>query len=68
MVERDDRHCVAFEMKLSSVVDDADVKHLLWLRETIGDDLLDAAVITTGPHAYRRRNGIDVVPEALLGK
>jgi hypothetical protein len=27
----------------------------------------DAAVITTGPHAYRRPDGIAVVPAALLG-
>ena len=30
-------------------------------------DLLDAAVITTGPYAYRRRDGIAVIPAALLG-
>jgi hypothetical protein len=30
---------------------DADVRHLLWLREQVGDDLLDAAVITAGDHA-----------------
>jgi len=37
------------------------------LRREIGDDLLDAAVITTGPQAYRRRDGIAVIPAALLG-
>lgn len=34
---------------------------------TIGDELLDAIVVTTGPEAYRRRDGIGVVPAALLG-
>jgi predicted AAA+ superfamily ATPase len=67
IVERKDRRCVAFETKLSGTVLDADVKHLHWLRERIGDDLLDAAVVTTGPHAYRRSDGIAVVPAALLG-
>jgi uncharacterized protein len=43
------------------------VQHLLWLREQIGDDLLDSLVIHTGPQAYRRQDGIAVVPAALLG-
>jgi uncharacterized protein len=43
------------------------VQHLLWLREQIGDDLLDSLVIHTGPQACRRQDGIAVVPAALLG-
>ena len=39
----------------------------LWLREQIGEDLLDAVVINTGPQAYRRTDGVAVVPAALLG-
>lgn len=67
IVERCDRRVVAFETKVATVVGDTDVKHLLWLRERLGSDLLDAAVITTGPEAYRRADGIAVVPAALLG-
>jgi len=44
-----------------------DVKQLLWLREQLGDQVVDAAVLTTGEHAYRRRDGIAVVPLGLLG-
>jgi uncharacterized protein len=58
---------VAFEVKLGRTVADADVRHLLWLREQLGDDLLDAVVLTTGAEAYRRSDGIAVVPLALLG-
>ena len=58
---------VALEVKLSATVSDADVRHLLWLRDRLGDELLDAAVITTGGYAYRRPDGIAVVPAALLG-
>jgi hypothetical protein len=29
-------------------------------------DLLDAVVVTTGPAAYRRPDGVAVVPAALL--
>ncbi len=67
IVERADQRVVAIEVKLSGSVENSDVKHLLWLREQIGDDLLDAAVIHTGPQAYRRKDGIAVVPAALLG-
>lgn len=67
IVERSDQRVVAIEMKLSSSVSDDDVRHLLWLQEQIGGDLLDAVVVTTGSHAYRRRDGIAVVPAALLG-
>jgi uncharacterized protein len=67
IIERPDQRIVAFEVKLSGSVDDSDVKHLLWLRERIGDDLLDAAVITTGRRAFRRKDGVAVIPAALLG-
>ena len=67
VVERDDGRAVAIEVKLSTVVTDADVRHLLWLRERMGEDLLDAIVVTTGRYAYRRPDGIGVVPAAALG-
>lgn len=57
----------AFEVKLDRTVDDKDVRHLLWLRERMGGELMDAAVIYTGQYAYRRPDGIAVVPLALLG-
>lgn len=58
---------LALEVKLSATVGDDDVRHLHWLRSQIGDALRDAVVITTGSNAYRRRDGIAVVPHALLG-
>jgi uncharacterized protein len=67
IVERPDAAIVAIETKLSDTVTDADVAHLLWLRNQIGDRLLDAIVVYTGALAYRRRDGIGVVPLALLG-
>jgi predicted AAA+ superfamily ATPase len=67
IVEGSDRRVVALETKLSRAVEDADVRHLVWLRDRIGDRLADAAVITTGDYAYRRHDGIAVVPLALLG-
>lgn len=67
IVERADQRVIGIEVKLGGSVGDDDVKHLLWLREQIGADLLDAVVIHTGPQAYRRPDGIAVVPAVLLG-
>lgn len=67
IIERADQRVVAIEVKLGAEVTDSDVRHLTWLREQIGDDLLDAIVVNTGQQAYRRRDGITVVPAALLG-
>ncbi|MGD0453534.1 MAG: DUF4143 domain-containing protein [Solirubrobacteraceae bacterium] len=67
IVERRDGRVLAIEAKLAAVPDDRDVRHLHWLARQIGSDLLDAVVITTGPYAYRRPDGIAVVPAALLG-
>ena len=68
IVERPNGDVVALEVKLSALVDDTDVRHLHWLRQKLGGRLVDAAVITTGPVAYRRNDGIAVVPAALLGR
>jgi uncharacterized protein len=67
IVERRDRRVLAIEIKLSRDVTDADVRHLRWLQERVGPDLLDALVVTTGGAAYRRPDGIGIVPAALLG-
>jgi predicted AAA+ superfamily ATPase len=67
VVQRDDQRVVALEVKLAPTIDDTDITHLTWLHNRLGDDLLDTAVITTGTHAYRRRDGIAVIPAALLG-
>lgn len=61
------RRTVAVEVKLSASVSDADVRHLHWLRERMGEHLTDMVIVTTGPTAYRRADGVAVVPAALLG-
>ena len=67
IVIRDDGRVVAIEVKLGGTVDDGDVRHLHWLGQRLGSDLLDAIVVNTGPFAYRRSDGIAMVPAALLG-
>jgi predicted AAA+ superfamily ATPase len=66
IVQRGDK-IVAIEVKMSLAIEDNDVKHLKWLRGKLGERLTDAVVICTGPLAYRRDDGIAVVPGALLG-
>ena len=68
IVERQsDGSLVAIEVKLSASVDETDVRHLHWLQGELGAQLADAVVLTTGEQAYRRRDGIAVVPLGLLG-
>ncbi len=66
IVQRGSR-ILALEVKLGRVPDDRDVRHLLWLQKELGEDLADAVVVSSGPAAYRRPDGIAVVPAALLG-
>jgi uncharacterized protein len=67
MVQRGDGRVVAIEVKLKRTVHDRDCEHLNWLKSKIGDELLDALIVTTGEAAYRRPDSIGVVPAALLG-
>ena len=67
IVERADGRVVAIEIKFAQTPSDNDVRHLRWLQKAIGEELLDAVVISTGRDAYRRPDGIAVVPAALLG-
>ena len=46
---------------------DRDVKHLFWLCDQLGDKVKDLVVVSTGPTAYRRGDGVAVVLLVLLG-
>lgn len=58
---------LGIEIKLATAVVDRDVRHLHWLRQQLPDDVVDLVVLTTGSAAYRRPDGVAVVPLALLG-
>lgn len=66
IVEKDGR-ALALEVKLTATPRIDDTAHLRWLAQRLGSDLADAVIVTTGRHAYRDKNGIAVVPAALLG-
>lgn len=67
VVEGFDGRVLGIEAKLAPAVTDADVRHLRWLRDQMPDRVVDLVVVTTGTTAYRRPDGIAVVPLALLG-
>ena len=47
-----DGRLVGIEVKLTTAPGDADVRHLLWLRETVPERVADLVILTTGRHAY----------------
>ncbi|ROO62714.1 hypothetical protein EDC02_4702 [Micromonospora sp. Llam0] len=67
IVQHADGRVLGVEVKLADRVEDADTKHLHWLRDRIGKEVIDGVVVYAGEHAYRRRDDIAVVPLALLG-
>jgi predicted AAA+ superfamily ATPase len=67
VVEAGPDRVVAIEVKLAESVGDGDVRHLNWLRDQIGARLINRVIVTTGSRAYRRSDGVAVVPLALLG-
>ncbi|AKU14881.1 ATP-binding protein [Luteipulveratus mongoliensis] len=66
VVIRDDGKVLAIEIKLASTITDQDTKHLRWLTEQLGERVLDTIIVNTGTSAYRRRDGIGVVPLGLI--
>lgn len=67
ILHSDDGRVLAIEVKLASSIGDGDARHLNWLHDALGAQLVDKVVVTTGADAYRRRDGVAVVPLALLG-
>jgi uncharacterized protein len=62
-----DGHVLAIMVEPERDVSRESTRPLLELADRIGDVLADMIVITAGPRAYRREDGIAVVPAALLG-
>lgn len=67
ILQRADLRVVAVEVRLSAIVRPNDVTHLNWLEHEMPDTVIDKVLLNTGPQAYRRRDGVAVVPLALLG-
>ena len=67
IVVRPDRRVLAVEVKLAATVRPADVRGLNWLATQAPDMVVDKVLLNTGTIAYRRPDGVAVVPLALLG-
>ncbi len=67
IVEGADGTVLGIEVKLAGSVSDSDVRHLRWLRDQIPGRVANLVVITTGPQAYVRADGVIVLPLAMLG-
>jgi len=67
IVERPDSRVLAIEVKLSGQVRPSDVRTLNWLDNEIGGKVLDKLIVNTSDRAFRRPDGVAVVPLALLG-
>ena len=61
-----DQSIVAIEVKMSSTVSSEDVSHLNWFAEKVGERVQEKIILTTGDTAYRRKDGVLVVPAALF--
>lgn len=68
IIERPDRRILAVEVKTAAVATDEHAKHLNWLMQQWPERVIDRVIINTGQRAYRRPDGVAVVPLALVGE
>ncbi len=66
IVEYADGSVAAIEIKAGSTPTAHDARHLLWLRDILGDQLVAALVLHTGPHRFRVADHVDAVPISEL--
>lgn len=67
VVVKADQRVLAIEVKLAQDPSDSDTKNLHWLKNKLGNEVVDLVIVNAGPYAYRRADGIAVIPAALLG-
>lgn len=66
IAEAADGRIVAMEIKASAAPSRHDARHLVWLRERLGDRLVAAIVFHTGPRPFRLDDGVHALPIASL--
>ena len=62
IVENPDGRVLALEIKATASPTRSDARHLLWLRDTIGDRFVAGAVLHTGPDAFQLDDRILAIP------
>ncbi|MCL2490212.1 MAG: DUF4143 domain-containing protein [Propionibacteriaceae bacterium] len=57
---------VGLEVKVAGHVDLGDAKHLVWLKDQLGDDFVCGVVLHTGPGSYRLADRVFAVPISTI--
>ena len=66
VLEANDGRVVAIEVKASSAPDRETARHLLWMRDQLGDDLVAGVVFHTGPRIFRFDDRVIALPICAL--
>lgn len=66
LAEAPDGRVLAIEVKAGSAPDLASAHHLIWLRDTLGEELVAGVVFHTGPTAFRLAERIWALPVSVL--
>lgn len=66
IVELANGRIIAIEIKAASAPSRSDARHLIWLREQLGDRVLAALVLHAGPHLYPLDDEVYAVPICSL--
>jgi uncharacterized protein len=66
VAERSDGRVIAIEVKATAAPRIDDARHLLWLREKIGDRFVAGIVLHTGPRPFHHELGISFLPISTL--
>jgi predicted AAA+ superfamily ATPase len=62
VVELDSDRVLALEFKATAAPSGNDARHLIWLRDELGERFVAGAVMHTGPHAFQLADRILAVP------
>ncbi|MDR0878983.1 MAG: DUF4143 domain-containing protein [Treponema sp.] len=58
---------IAVEVKIAPTITDTELRHLHWLTNQFPEYHVVKMVINSGPYAYTRKDGVHIIPLALLG-
>lgn len=66
VIELENADLVAFEIKSASAVSLNDARHLVWMRDQLGQRLRAGVVLHAGPRSYELDSRIAAIPIAAL--
>lgn len=66
ILEHGDGRIVAIEVKSAATVSQQDVRHLVWLRDKLGDQFIHGFILYTGTHTHSFGDRITATPVASL--